>query len=660
VYFFEKIVHEHSFPFWTEKLYSGFPVYADPENAYLNPVNDASILIFGPWLSYRVLHLLEYLVGSLSLYFLLKRKGIGIAGYAAANAIFFFNTFFIDHQIHFNMIMSLYLIPTAFLFADMFIEKRRLLFILLESLVIANAVLWGHIQSAVFVCMGIFVYMAIFSFRKMRFSVFLFFFLALALLVTVETLPQTMPTYDLFSHSKRTASLDYLKGSLNPRMAVFSFVPYLLGGYQDFVGRQINRDITYNEVYTYFGISSMLLSALALFLLKKSREVVFAFALVWIFLIFGFMAHNKIFPESTPLVTLFREWGRTAVLSSFGIALLAGIFVEKIGKASFKNARSGILFLLLPLVYIWILIKMDDGGIGRKLGSYVSFDYIRTYPYFPALKTIVLVLAGVLLLFFAAKKWYPGYADKILRPIKIVLVLVVLFDLVYFSQDVLAFRLQDVSRLKMDSVPAELENKRVILNSPAVWGMESLYYKSWSPLGSSQLKDKEYADYFGKSGIDLTRGVFPPEKHRPTNYPQLKEAGIVAIFTDNKITYLNDSQLDVLKGSAAGHYVEKREGRITMQIDNQDNSRMNTFLRYDPNWIVKIDGQEAKTTKDGLFFGFPLEKGSHLVEIRYSPKPFYEAVAISLASGIAIGLFLRFRGRKLKNWLLENNQPLAG
>ena len=179
VYFYDKIIHEHSFPFWTEKMYSGFPIYADLENAYLNPVNDASILIFGPLLSYKILHVLEYLIGSLSLYFLLKRKGIGLFGFAAANAIFFFNTFFINHQIHFNIIMAFYLIPTALLLADLFLEKRQLRYIILQSLVISNAVLWGHMQSAVIVGMGVFFYMTVFSFRKIRFGAFLFYFISI-------------------------------------------------------------------------------------------------------------------------------------------------------------------------------------------------------------------------------------------------------------------------------------------------------------------------------------------------------------------------------------------------------------------------------------------------------------------------------------------------
>jgi hypothetical protein len=653
-YLYDKIVHEHTFPFWTEKVYSGFPIYADPENAYLHPVNVASILVFGPRLSYKVLHLLEYLIGSLSLYFLLKRKGVGLLGYAAANAIFYFNTFSIDHQIHFNMMMSLYLIPTAILLADLFIERRRLLFILLESLVIANAILWGHIQSAVLIFMGIFIYMVIFSFKKMRVSTFLLYFISLTLLVTVETLPQIVPTYKLLSQSSRSSGTDYLKGSLNPRMAIFSFVPYLLGGYQNFMGRQINNDITYNEVYIYIGISSIILSALALLLLKKSRDIFLAFVFIWIFLLFGFIAYNKIFPDSTPLITLFREWGRTAALSSFGIALLVGIFVEKINEVSFKYIRTGMLFVLSPMAYIWILIKMSEGGITRELAYYTSYHYIQTYPYFPALKAIVLILAGTLLLYFIVKKRYPRLLPKLLLPVKMIFVLIIFFDLIYFSRDVLAFRLQDISNYKIPVAPQEFENKRVVLNAQTIKGMESLYCGNWSPFGSSQLKNKDYVHYLNKIGIELG-GISSSSVPLPPNYQKFKEAGIVAISTIDGIIYLNSSGLDLLKNSVDGHYVEKKEGHVIMQINNPADTQINTYLRYDPNWDVKIDGRETKIVKDGIFFDFPLSKGDHLVKISYSPKTFYVCLIISSMSGIIIVLLYLFKGKNIKK-LMKNNE----
>lgn len=652
VYFYDKIVKEHVFPFWTEKMYSGFPIYADLENTYLNPINDASILIFGPWLSYKILHLLEYLVGSLSLYFLLKRKGIGLLGFVAANAIFYFNTFFINHQIHFNIIMAFYLIPTAFLLADLFIEKRQFRYILLQSLVLANAVLWGHMQSAVILGMGIFLYMTVFSFKKMRLPTFLFYFTFLILFTAIETLPQIVPTLELFSQSRRSDSLDYLKGSLNPRMVIFSFVPYLIGGHDNFLGLQINKnnEFTYSEIYTYFGISSMILSFLALLLLKKSREIILAFVFIWIFLIFGFMDYNKLFPDYTPLITLFREWGRTAVLSSFGIALLVGIMIEKISEVSYKNIRRGILFVLSPLAYILILIKFDDGKIERKISAYTSYQYIQAYPYFHILEMIVLVLMVVLLLFFIIKKWYPRFSIKTLLAVKIILIVIVFFDLIYFSKDVLDFRLQDISNYKIASIPAELENKRAILNSTFVWGMESLYYSNWSPMGCSQLKEKDYVDYYDDMGISL-KGVptsftsLPPA----ANYPKLKAAGIVAVSDVNGINYLNNSELDLIKNDVAGHYIKKKEGHIIMQINNPENTVINTYLKYTPYWKVRIDGKETKINKNGIFFDFPLSKGNHLVEIKYFPWPFFKGIFLSfLLLIITIPAYCLFRKYLLK------------
>jgi uncharacterized membrane protein YfhO len=547
--------------------------------------------------------------------------------------------------------MAFYLIPTAFLLADLFLEKKRLLYIILESLVIANAVLWGHMQSAVIVSMGVFVYMAVFSFKKIRLSTFLFYFIALIFLVIMETLPQLVPTYELFGQSSRSSHLDYLQGSLDPHMAIFSFVPYLLGGYKNFIGQQISDGFN-TEVYNYVGISSMMLSFLALLLLKKSRDIVLAFVFIWIFLILGFMAYNNLVPDNTPLITLFREWERTAALSSFGIALLAGIFIEKINEVSLKNMRAGILFILSPIVYIWILIRMDTGKVARRIGPYVSYHYIQTYPYFSILKTIVLVLAGVILLFFIFKKWHPRISLRVLLAVKVILVAVVFFDLIYFSRDVLAFRIQDISSYKIPSAPQELENKRAILNSLSVWGMESLYCRNWSPLGVSQLKEKEYVNYYAQLGINL-RGVPSSNNSLPKDYQNLKEAGIVAITNIDGITYLNDNELDLIKNNVAGHYVEKKEGHIIMQINNPADATINTYLRYNPYWKVKVDGQETKITQDGIFFDFPLSKGDHLVEIDYYPWPFFLGIIISsLLLIIAVSLYYLFR-KSLYEYILR-------
>ena len=652
-YLYNEIVHEHSFPFWTEKMYSGFPIYADLESAYLNPANVASVLIFGPVWSYKVLHLLEYLIGSLSLYFFLKRKGIGIWGFAAANAIFYFNSFFINHQIHFDVVMTFYLFPTALLLADLFLEKRRLRYIVLESLVIANGILWGHMQMVAIMLFGLLAFMAVYSVKKIRLATVVFYFLALFLLVGIETLPQVLPTYQLFSQSSRSQSLDYLKGSFHPRMAVLSFTPYLFGEANNFT--HLESDYKATEVYTYVGISSAILSFLALLFLKKSREVILAFAFIWVFLLLGFMEYNNFFPSGTPIITLFRDWGRSAALSGFGFALLAGIFVDKINELSFENIKTGALFVLSPLAYLWTLNTIA-GKPEKQIASFTSVHHILTYPYFQALENVSLILLVVVSAFLIYKKYSHRVAQTALFAVKIFLVLAIFFDLFYFfNQDFAASGIQDISYDKASAIPAELSNKRVILSSLKEFGNESLYYNSWYPFGTSQLKSEEYTNYYDQFKVNLN-GVVPFHTELPQDSQKMKDAGIVAILDDNKVNYLNNSPLDLIKNNLDGNYVEKKEGHIIMQVDNPADTTINTYLRYDPNWVVKVDGQKTKITKDGILFDFPLNQGNHRVEIYYFPKPFYIALIFSSVSGAILLLLYYIRRKNISEWLIGKNR----
>jgi hypothetical protein len=651
-YFYNKIIHENQFPFWTEKMYAGFPIYADPENAYLNPINDASILIFGPLLSYKMLHLFEYLLGSLSFYFLLKRWGIGFWGFAVANVIFYFNTFFINHQVHFNMIMALFLFPTILLLADLFLEKKQLRYILLESLVIANAVLWGHIQSVIIMLMGLFVYMVIFSFKNIRFKTFVFFFATLSAFVFFETLPQTLPTYELLSQSSREGGTDYTRGSLNPRMAIFSFIPYLFGEYDNFIGEEIKNGYGYGEIYTYFGISSVLLSFLALIFLKKSREAKLAFVFIWIFLIFGFMDSNKIFSNNTPIISLFRVWARTVILSGFGVAVLVGILIERLGKVSWKNIKGGLMLVVSPLIYIGILIKLDTGKSAQEINPYVSYQHIQAYSYFPVLRIIVLFALGVFLLFLIFKKWFPEKIPRVIVLTRALLVLLVFFDLIYFNQDVLKTRLNDTSSYEISTTPKELKNKRAVLNSQSIAGMESLYYDNWSPFGSSQLKEKDYINFCNKLGFKL-RGVSFSNDLLPENYQKLGDIGIVAIARADGIDYLNNKELDLIKNNLTGKYLEKKEGYVVVKVNSSEDVLIETYLKYNSSWRVRVDGEEVKIFKKDIFLGFPLSKGEHVIEMHYCPKTFYIALAISLTALTIFGLFLYFYKRKIKHWMLS-------
>ena len=145
-YLREIILTQHRFPFWSERIFSGTPIYADMENSYLNVFNVIGILFFGPMLSYKIIHILCYLIGSISIYLLLKRKNVNMLGFAVANLAYYFCFFMLNHQVHLSVILITYLAPLHFLLLDIFIEKKQLKYIVFQALALADAVYWGHIQ----------------------------------------------------------------------------------------------------------------------------------------------------------------------------------------------------------------------------------------------------------------------------------------------------------------------------------------------------------------------------------------------------------------------------------------------------------------------------------------------------------------------------------
>ena len=47
-YLWESLVNGR-FPFWTERIYSGFPIYADSERVFLHPLNILVTVLMGPF-----------------------------------------------------------------------------------------------------------------------------------------------------------------------------------------------------------------------------------------------------------------------------------------------------------------------------------------------------------------------------------------------------------------------------------------------------------------------------------------------------------------------------------------------------------------------------------------------------------------------------------
>lgn len=652
VYFYESVVNNKHFPFWTERMFSGFPIYADLENAYLNIPNILSILIFGPMLSYKILHLGEFLLGSLSLFYFLKRKGIGLVGFIATETAFYFSTFFLNHQVHFNIVMALYLFPAVLLLIDYYIEKSRLKYLILTSLLISNAFYWGHLQTVLLIIFGAVSYFFVFAINKIKLKTLLGFVPMLGLLTLLECLPQLLPTYSLALNSVRAGdSISSKIGAITPSQILVIAYPTLFGNKEQTNTSAFNVEYSYMETYVYFGISVIVLGFFALFLTSNSRLKIYAYLLISIFLILGFSDYaGPLNIKSVPFISMFRFWNRSAVLASFGVALLAGSFLDSLLKKTLSFKWLNTLPAVFPTIfwfYMYITNKTRPPEVKTfmVISSYLHHD--TNYVVWLYIVIITFVVSGVaLVLYFLLKKH-----TQLIYVVIVLLLILIVFDLRYMGRDILALRISEVSNIAPDKIPPTLVNKRIITNSGTMYAMRSLYYSNWWAYGYSQLADAKYEDKMQQFGIfGNLKGPSGELSFADSNLQIFKQYGIVAALNKDQITFLYTSpaSLDVIDGVYHGKYLEKREGYIKFKINVPVSSNVKTFIRNYPEWKVYVNGVLVENLPTrSLFLTFHLPRGESTVVMAYTPIRFYQGLAITLSSTLLFCVYMylkRFYG----------------
>ena len=197
-YLRRSILQEHKFPFWTERIYLGFPIYADIESAYLNPVNVVTVLLFGAFTSFKIIHFTSYMIGAYALYLLLKRKGIGILPFTASVLVYYFSFFHLNRLVHYNLISITMLFPLNVLLLDLFVERTNKKYIYAQAGMLAYSIYWGHPQSTVLLVMLLTLYLFVFGI-SLSFANKLKYLIFTIGLTACLALPQLIPSFRLFS-----------------------------------------------------------------------------------------------------------------------------------------------------------------------------------------------------------------------------------------------------------------------------------------------------------------------------------------------------------------------------------------------------------------------------------------------------------------------------
>lgn len=135
-------------PLWTADIFTGFPLFADPEAGTLFPLNWLLVMVDGA-AGMRLVLVGSAAVGAISVFLYVRNLGLSTLPSAMAGWVFALGGFATGHLVHVSITNSACLMPLLLLAADRALlapPRRRIAWLVLAAGVHALQWLGGHVQ----------------------------------------------------------------------------------------------------------------------------------------------------------------------------------------------------------------------------------------------------------------------------------------------------------------------------------------------------------------------------------------------------------------------------------------------------------------------------------------------------------------------------------
>lgn len=623
------------FPFWTEKLYSGFPIYANGEMAFLSPLRVFLTLFITDFLlAIKLEFLIIYLLGSIYLFKLLQKDySYSFIQSVLAHVVIFFGFPVIVRFLHLNIIYTFYLLPVGLYFLSSYLLTLKYRFVFLRALVFALTFSYGN-YHAIFICLIIELLYLFYSNDLPNMNRFKYLFNTILLSLTL-ILPMLVPSYNVFKNSARADNLNFYEGSYSSVLFLNLFNPFILGTPDNYIGSRMNSNWYAHETLIYYGFTIILISLL-LFINKRNKQFKLILFSTYIFVFLSTLEYSPIgFLFNFPPINLFRYWGRASLILLFAIGISMPKFFDRSFRFDFEWKR---LLYLLPLFFYILLIFFSSDSLNQLSIVFKEFKYlIINLNLLLIIWLITLVIFIILFLMYLKKPNIIYYY---------VLCVLVTFDILFFSKVILNNNVTDYSSFYNKDINLISENyksKRVVYFDKSIMGNKPLLYSPWGVHGYLlSYEESVYKDFYKEKGLSIRRIKNIDEFN--SNVEFFKSVGINSFITVDRVIQLGDFDSIFLSNSQDILYILKDEGHILAKIYSEIDREIDTTIKVNNNFIFRINGEYITPyTKAGSpFYSLQLNRGLNNVEIKFYPTDFY----ISLVSGyILLGIVL-FHKRK--------------
>ncbi len=683
-------------PFWNPYSFSGTTHLANYQSAVLSPFNILFFIL--PFIdAWSLLVLFQPLLAGIFMYLFLRSLKLKEESSLLGSIAFMFCGFITTWMAYATLGYAILFLPLALYSLEKFYSSKKFRFLILFSLTVPLSFFSGHFQISIYFSLFVAAYI-LFKFYQTKNLQNTIFVLLYTIIGFLFTLPQILPSIELYTQTLRSAIFEKLE--VIPWGYLSTFVA------PDYLGNPVTRNDWfghYAEWNAYIGLIPILLGLYSL--TKKTKEVLFFALMAVIAILFSFQTPflNLLIMLKVPVLSTSAA-SRIIVLFSFSMAVLSAFGFEKIILDLKENKNKNILlFLLLSFAVFAILWAVVILKLFMPLDKIVIARQNLILPTVMLLAFSLVLFAGIFLVHL--KK------SLIFNLLSLVIIVLVSFDMLRFSAKWMPF---DPKSLMYPNVPVVSEFKnisgyeRIVSN---MGGEATTYYKLPSIEGYDAVYIKRYGEFiaslengdltesarsvvsFPKSGLDSKKAVNLlgvkyvvhkiaddhaswtfPFWTEPGQYLKIYDDGVYQVY-ENKNVYprafmvksftvesnpqkiLNtmfSSKFDLRNGVV----LEKNPGikltattgnakiasytpdEVVINTDSDGNSMLFLSDTYYPGWTASVDGKQTPIYRaDYAFRAVSVPKGSHTVTFSYQPMSFNLGVA-----GFAAGVIMMIGG----------------
>ncbi|OGS33835.1 MAG: hypothetical protein A2474_00630 [Elusimicrobia bacterium RIFOXYC2_FULL_34_12] len=652
-HFLSQSLMQKTLPVWCSSIGYGFPIHADGEGGFFNPINLILFSILPKLIAFNWSIILSFLIASVFTYLYARNIGLSAVASLVSSISFSFSSFFVGHIRQIHIINIACWLPALILLVKLLIDTNKVIYCILIGIVFGIQILYGYPQ--------IFYYSFIFSlsyflYKRGQRPLIGFLFLIIIVMVGLSAV-QWLPTFELY---KLSSYGDLIKWQYKFKDLITFILPYYYGNPVKEV--ILRNDFIFWEGCIYIGILPLLFALFGILKRFKDNHVkYFVSVCIFMFLLLLIKPVYNIFGYILPGFGFFRFPHRLSLIIIFCLAILSGYGIDYLKKIDLLNRRKYLYLIILFLVVLdlfsfgWKQLRTTDYSAWIKQPESVKFlkkdkDFSRICSF----KTDYSYIVANMLDTTYKKEGRLLLAHRELLQSNINLIWDIESSNIYAG--LLTKRFFEFEKFissKYELTP-NFPGAKAIVNPEVIklYGMYNVkYFLSLWTIKSNLLSIESellFSKNFDKIKIYNNKLLLPKAYLVPKTKIVKDEKSILDIISNKDFNPLNEvvlekdmdhgysdingSNVDIVKYS-------DNEVIINATLSNEGFLVLNDA--YYPGWKAEVNGERKNIFKANyLMRAVALNKGNNTIKFYYDSDYFKIGFVISIITGLIVFVYL--------------------